>query len=396
MSPSPAPPPPEQDPASAGLLALISHQLRTPLNGVVGMIELLRATRLDREQSGYLETLSQSAEALLSIVNTVIDLSEIGSGRLEREQRVFSPLQLAQDTTALVRPHAQAKGLRLLLWCGALPERLLGEPTRLQQIWLSLLSNAIKFTEHGEVRFDLNVSPAAPSDPGTLVLHGLISDTGRGIARDEQRAIVQAFDAADETTLPSMGGPGLGLTMASRLARRMGGKLTLESEPGVGSRLGFSVRVELPAMSTEFQPDDPQIGARIAALRVLVAEDNPIHQVLAIAVLAKFGIAADLAADGIEALERARTQPYDVILMDIQMPRMTGHQATQAIRRLPDSGASRPWIIAVTANAFDQDRELCLASGMNDFISKPFRQEGLRDALMQSLRASAFRPGPAR
>ena len=144
MSPSPAPPPPEQDPASAGLLALISHQLRTPLNGVVGMIELLRATRLDREQSGYLETLSQSAEALLSIVNTVIDLSEIGSGRLEREQRVFSPLQLAQDTTALVRPHAQAKGLRLLLWCGALPERLLGEPTRLHQIWLSLLSNAIK------------------------------------------------------------------------------------------------------------------------------------------------------------------------------------------------------------------------------------------------------------
>ncbi|MFZ9406445.1 MAG: response regulator [Burkholderiaceae bacterium] len=374
--------------AKTRFLSTMSHEIRTPLNGVVGMIELLRGTRLDREQTGYVDTLSQSAEALLTIVNAVIDLSAIDSGQLERERRIFSPLRLAQETLALVRPHAQAKGLRLLLWCGELPERLVGEPARLQQVWMNLLSNAIKFTDRGEIRFDLLAEmPDANSHEARIRLHGRVSDSGRGIEREHQRQIIEAFTRSDITTPPGATGSGLGLSIASRLVRLMGGELTLESEPGVGSRFGFSLETTLPVESAEAAGQSGPQSIPIAALRVLVAEDNQINQLVAMTVLAKFGIQASLARDGIEAVEMARQDAFDVILMDVQMPRMDGIDATRAIRALPSaSDGRRPWIIAVTANAFDQDRERCLAAGMDDFVSKPFRQEALRDALMQSAR----------
>lgn len=374
--------------AKTRFLSTMSHELRTPLNGVVGMIELLRATRLDREQIGYIDTLSQSAEALLTIVNAVIDLSAIDSGQLERELRAFSPLRLAQDTIALVRPHAQAKGLGLLLWCDQLPDQVLGEPTRLQQVWMNLLSNAIKFTDRGEVRFDLqaDTSGASTGQTGHIRLHGKVSDTGRGIERDHQRRIIEAFNRSDITTPPGATGSGLGLSIASRLVRLMGGELTLDSEPGVGSRFGFSVQTDLPIEPSESSRPDLHVATPIEALRVLVAEDNQINQLLAMTVLAKFGIQAKLARDGVEAVEMAVHEPFDIILMDIQMPRMDGIDATRAIRKNAKDGQPRPWIIAVTANAFDQDRERCLSAGMDDFVSKPFRQEALRDALMQSAR----------
>lgn len=378
--------------AKTRFLSTMSHEIRTPLNGVVGMIELLRATRLDREQTSYVDTLSQSAEALLTIVNAVIDLSAIDSGQLERERRMFSPLRLAQETLALVRPHAQAKGLKLLLWCNELPETLLGEPTRLQQVWMNLLSNAIKFTDRGEVRFDLQAGlPEEHNGKRRVRLRGQVSDTGRGIEREHQARIVEAFNRSDITTPPGATGSGLGLSIASRLVRLMGGELTLESEPGVGSRFGFAVEAEL--LVDHAQPDDhaKSEAIPIAHLRVLVAEDNQINQLLAMTVLAKFGIQARLARDGVEALDMAREETFDVILMDVQMPRMDGIDATRAIRAMSAEQTQRPWIIAVTANAFDQDRERCLAAGMNDFVSKPFRQEALRDALMQSARRLSTR-----
>jgi len=359
-------------------LATMSHEIRTPLNGVIGMIELLRGTRLDNEQRSLLETLSQSSDTLLSILNEVLDFSKIEAGRLEIDSRPFSPLVVAQEIVALLRPQADQKGVAMLLWTGQLPGRLVGDPTRLQQIWLNLLSNAIKFTERGEIRFELFAERTAT---GHVRLHGSVSDTGIGMSVDQQSRVFEAFTQA--ASVPG-GGAGLGLAISSRLARIMNGKITIESRPGEGSRFGFSM--QLDSFNSKDDGNDQRPGKTdvpVAQLRVLLAEDNAVNQTLALAILAKFGIKAELARNGYEALQAVSVREFDVVLMDVQMPELDGLDATRAIRALPGSVA-QPWIIALTANAFEQDRQLCLAAGMDDFVAKPFKQEALRDALMRA------------
>ena len=359
-------------------LATMSHEIRTPLNGVIGMIELLRSTRLDNEQRSLLDTLSQSSDTLLSILNEVLDFSKIEAGRLEIDRRPFSPLVLAQEVVALLRPQADQKGISMLLWTGQLPERLFGDPTRLQQIWLNLLSNAIKFTERGEVRFELFAEHTAT---GHNRLHGSVSDTGIGMSVEQQSRVFEAFTQA--ASVPG-GGAGLGLAISSRLARIMNGKITIESRPGEGSRFGFSM--QLDSFNSKDDGNDQRPGKTdvpVAQLRVLLAEDNAVNQTLALAILAKFGIKAELARNGYEALQAVSVREFDVVLMDVQMPELDGLDATRAIRALPGSVA-QPWIIALTANAFEQDRQLCMAAGMDDFVAKPFKQEALRDALMRT------------
>jgi len=359
-------------------LATMSHEIRTPLNGVIGMIELLRGTRLDNEQRSLLETLSQSSDTLLSILNEVLDFSKIEAGRLEIDSRPFSPLVVAQEIVALLRPQADQKGVAMLLWTGQLPGRLFGDPTRLQQIWLNLLSNAIKFTERGEIRFELFAEGTAT---GHVRLHGSVSDTGIGMSVDQQSRVFEAFTQA--ASVPG-GGAGLGLAISSRLARIMNGKITIESRPGEGSRFGFSM--QLDSFNSKDDGNDQRPGKTdvpVAQLRVLLAEDNAVNQTLALAILAKFGIKAELARNGYEALQAVSVREFDVVLMDVQMPELDGLDATRAIRALPGSVA-QPWIIALTANAFEQDRQLCLAAGMDDFVAKPFKQEALRDALMRT------------
>ena len=359
-------------------LATMSHEIRTPLNGVIGMIELLRGTRLDNEQRSLLETLSQSSDTLLSILNEVLDFSKIEAGRLEIDSRPFSPLVVAQEIVALLRPQADQKGVAMLLWTGQLPGRLFGDPTRLQQIWLNLLSNAIKFTERGEIRFELFAERTAT---GHVRLHGSVSDTGIGMSVDQQSRVFEAFTQA--ASVPG-GGAGLGLAISSRLARIMNGKITIESRPGEGSRFGFSM--QLDSFNSKDDGNDQRPGKTdvpVAQLRVLLAEDNAVNQTLALAILAKFGIKAELARNGYEALQAVSVREFDVVLMDVQMPELDGLDATRAIRALPGSVA-QPWIIALTANAFEQDRQLCLAAGMDDFVAKPFKQEALRDALMRT------------
>ena len=359
-------------------LATMSHEIRTPLNGVIGMIELLRSTRLDNEQRSLLDTLSQSSDTLLSILNEVLDFSKIEAGRLEMDRRPFSPLVLAQEVVALLRPQADQKGISMLLWTGQLPERLFGDPTRLQQIWLNLLSNAIKFTERGEVRFELFAEHTAT---GHNRLHGSVSDTGIGMSVEQQSRVFEAFTQA--ASVPG-GGAGLGLAISSRLARIMNGKITLESRPGEGSRFGFAM--QLDSFSSKDDGKDPRPGKAdvpVSQLRVLLAEDNAVNQTLALAILAKFGIKAELARNGYEALQAVSVREFDVVLMDVQMPELDGLDATRSIRALPNS-VVQPWIIALTANAFEQDRQLCLAAGMDDFVAKPFKQEALRDALMRT------------
>jgi CheY-like chemotaxis protein/nitrogen-specific signal transduction histidine kinase len=359
-------------------LATMSHEIRTPLNGVIGMIELLRGTRLDNEQRSLLETLSQSSDTLLSILNEVLDFSKIEAGRLEIDSRPFSPLVVAQEIVALLRPQADQKGVAMLLWTGQLPGRLFGDPTRLQQIWLNLLSNAIKFTERGEIRFELFAERTAT---GHVRLHGSVSDTGIGMSVEQQSRVFEAFTQA--ASVPG-GGAGLGLAISSRLARIMNGKITIESRPGEGSRFGFSM--QLDSFNSKDDGNDQRPGKTdvpVAQLRVLLAEDNAVNQTLALAILAKFGIKAELARNGYEALQAVSVREFDVVLMDVQMPELDGLDATRAIRALPGSVA-QPWIIALTANAFEQDRQLCLAAGMDDFVAKPFKQEALRDALMRT------------
>jgi len=359
-------------------LATMSHEIRTPLNGVIGMIELLRGTRLDSEQRSMLDTLSQSSDNLLSILNDVLDFSKIEAGRLEIERRPFSPLAVAQEVVALLRPQADQKGISLLLWTGQLPERLFGDPTRLQQIWLNLLSNAIKFTERGEVRFELFAERTAS---GHERLHGSVSDTGIGMSVEQQSRVFEAFTQA--ASVPG-GGTGLGLAISSRLARIMNGKLTLESQLGAGSRFGFSMQLDSVNSKADGSDAGPgETDVPVSQLRVLLAEDNAVNQTLALAILAKFGIKAELARNGYEALQAVSVREFDVVLMDVQMPELDGLDATRSIRALPVTVA-QPWIIALTANAFEQDRQLCMAAGMDDFVAKPFKQEALRDALMRT------------
>ena len=370
--------------AKSELVSDISHKIRTPLNGVMGTVELLRATRLDREQRGHLETLNQAAEALLSVINEVLDFSAIESGHLRLDRRSFNPLRLLQDTVALVRPQADSKGLNLLLWAGRLPAALIGDPSHLQQVCLNLLSNALRFTDRGEVRIEVNTE-TEPDD--RIRLRVSVRDTGSGIARDRQSELQNALTGSSIAKIPGTDGLGLSLPITARLVRAMGGSLDFESEPGIGTRFAFSALLDATPTETDIPADSLSLSAQLRNLRVLVAEDNAVNQTLAMAVLAKFGIRATLARDGDEAFQAVQKGTFDVVLMDIQMPRMDGLEATRAIRALP-ANRPQPWIIAVTANALEQDRDLCYEAGMNDFVSKPFRQEALRDALLHAARLS--------
>lgn len=366
--------------AKTELVATLGHEIRTPLNGVLGTVELLRASRLDREQRAHLETLHQAAEALLAVVNEVFDFSAIEAGQLRLDRRSFNPLRMLQDTMALVRPQADSKGLSLLLWSGRLPSLLVGDASHLQQVCLNLLTNALQFTERGEVRLEVQ----AHTEPdGRCRLQVSVRDTGVGINRDRQGDLRQALAVPQITRVRGTEGLGLGLAITARLVRAMGGQLDFDSEAGVGTRFVFSVLLDPPDEPAHAPSDGPTDDERLARMRVLVAEDNAVNQTLALAVLARFGIQARLARDGEEAVEAVRANTFDVVLMDIQMPRLDGLDAARAIRAL-GSGHHQPWIIAVTANALEQDRDQCYAAGMNDFLSKPFRQEGLRDALLHA------------
>ncbi|MCA3178143.1 MAG: ATP-binding protein [Burkholderiaceae bacterium] len=385
--------------AKSEFLATMSHEIRTPLNGVVGMMELLRGTRLDGEQRGYVDTLLQSADTLLAIINDVLDFSRIEAGRLELERRPFSPLRLAHDVLAMLRPQADHKGLAMLLRAGPLPERLLGDPTRLQQVWLNLLSNAIKFTERGEARLEVHCDRL---DDGRWRLHGAVTDTGIGMNDAQRERLFEAFTQVDSSMSRRYGGSGLGLAISSRLVTLMDGTITVDSTPGEGSRFGFDMRLDAaasePASGVEGAlhvaqvaqatgvdaPDTPE-APPLSTLRVLLAEDNPVNQALALATLSKLGIEATLARDGAEAIDALRVAAYDVVLMDMQMPGVDGLEATRRIRAAGDALA-QPWIVALTANAFDRDREACLAAGMDDFVAKPFRQVTLQGALERAPR----------
>jgi CheY-like chemotaxis protein len=370
-------PRPEPHRSADELLASLGQDLRSPLNGVIGMVELLRGTRLDGEQRGYVDALQRSADALVGVVDDLLDLSNLRGGQLGLARDGFSPQRIAQDVIALLRPRAERKGLSLLLWSRAMPERLIGDAVRLQQVLMKLLSHAIESTARGEVRLELS---ALPQPDGRWRLVGTVADTGAGLDAT-QRARLEALFAGD-TSGPSLreASSGLALAICARLLTLMGGTLSVESRPGEGSRFRFDAVLEAGATASA----GAAAPVALSALRVLVVDDDAVSRTLAIGVLGRLGIAARIAHDGREAIVEVADRPYDVVVMDVRMPGLDGLEATRAIRALP-AGAHQPWIVALTAELHADDRRRCREAGMDDFIAKPFRAETLKEALQRAL-----------
>ncbi|HVI51098.1 MAG TPA: response regulator [Candidatus Sulfotelmatobacter sp.] len=355
--------------AKSEFLAMMSHEIRTPMNGILGMVHLLSGMTLNEQQKDCVETIRQSGSALLTILNDILDFSKLEADRLTLEQVSFELVPFIEETVALMRGPAEAKGLSLVAEMDpGLPRHLVGDPTRLRQILLNFLGNAVKFTEAGGIVVE--VLCRGQDENGALLLF-TVSDTGIGISNDVQRKLFTAFTQADSSITRRFGGTGLGLAISQRLAQLMGGIIGMHSQPGQGS--SFWLTVSLPLAKSNSEPKISERPVELPPLSILLAEDNAVNRKVAQAILVKAGHRVQVVGDGRQALEALDRDGFDLVLMDMQMPVMDGLQAT---RQLREAGIAVP-IIALTANAMHEDCERCLDAGMNGYVAKPFAPDGL-------------------
>jgi CheY-like chemotaxis protein len=383
----------EASQSKSRFLTNMSHELRTPMNAVLGMLELLLGTPLDEGQQDYAGKAERAARSLLSLLNDILDLSKIEAGKMTLDPHPFALRDLMRDLSVILSGNVGAKDLALRFELDPqLPARLIGDDQRLRQVLINLGGNAIKFTERGTVSLALR---EMARDGDRLLLQVSVSDTGIGIAPDEQARIFSDFGQANDSTARKFGGTGLGLSISNKLLLMMGSALRLDSEPGRGSRFWFELELPIaadPVGSSErpaLTPGGPAFsaGQPLAGLRLLLVEDNPINQQVACELLKKRGAQVDVANDGLEGLERVRQHgdAYDAVLMDVLMPMMDGHAAARAIR---EDGNWRLPIIAMTANAMKSDRMESLAAGMNDHVGKPFDIDELVATLLHHIRGT--------
>jgi len=362
-------------------LATMSHEMRTPLNGIIGMTSVLLSRQLGELERDYIETIRQAGEALRGIVDDVLDLSKIEAGKLRLERVDFEVARSVTDALHIVQTMASQKPLKLVVKHDPrLPKWVRGDVTRIRQILLNLLSNAIKFTEEGTIEVRTRVQFIDRDECEVLFS---VKDEGIGITDEQQNKLFQPFNQADDSTSRKYGGTGLGLAICKRLAELMGGQIGVNSRYGEGSLFWFTVRVEVAPEPV--QAADPAAAAPVRKIepktaRLLLVEDNKINQKVALLMLKNQGYSADVAHNGVQALLAIESGNYDLILMDCMMPEMDGLEATKRLRRLGDRYRSIP-VIAMTASAFDDDRLACLTAGMNDFLSKPVNEADLASKL---------------
>jgi two-component system sensor histidine kinase EvgS len=377
--------------AKSDFLATISHEIRTPMNGVIGLLDVLERTRLDTEQRKMVSTIEHSAEALLHILDDVLDFSKIEAGHLTFEPRPSDPRSIVDGAVAILAAQAEAKGLTLQTrFDEALAAGVLVDDGRLRQVLLNLIGNAIKFTVSGSVDVEVRVDEALASSQR---LRFIVTDTGIGIHAAKLRHVFAPFSQAESSTTRRFGGTGLGLSISRRLIERMGGHIAIDSEPGQGTTVTVTLDLpiaELPLPTADMRADLPlPTRALRAGARILLAEDHPVNQALVRVQLGMRGYTCDVVEDGVAAIEAMDAQSYDLLLVDCHMPRMDGYAVAREVRRREAGTGRRLAIVAMTADARADQRELCLAAGMDDLLRKPIRLEAFHDVVARWLEEGA-------
>jgi signal transduction histidine kinase/ActR/RegA family two-component response regulator len=375
----------EANKAKSTFLATMSHEIRTPMNGIIGTLALLSDTEMSEEQRKYTRIIESSGESLVTVINDILDFSKIESGKIELEHSTFNLRENLQQVVDLFSGKANEAGLKLRCELDKnLPNEIIGDSVRIKQILMNLVGNAIKFTSRGEISL---LAKQLKIKDNECDLYFEVRDTGIGIPAEKKDRLFQAFMQADSSTTRKYGGTGLGLAIAKRLVELMRGTIQVESEPLKGSCFSFNILVKA-GQGFDVAANKPNADtlhlrlsdefSRKHPLRILIAEDNKVNQTVIKMVMNKLGYCPAIVADGLQAVEAVKSSLYDVILMDVQMPVMDGLEATENIRK---SGNEQPVIIALTANAMQQDKEQCMNAGMDDYISKPIQMEKLIEAL---------------